>query len=138
MMKLFMLLCAVLMFFGIAGCPSDKPVTANGQSNFSSAPVTASEKFSTGDNPSAVPEASTLIMLGSGLVGLAEFGRKLFRKYKSVGSILPDNGGRRKSQFAYNSGTPDRRSGKERRSGFDRRLKQRTTILEDVSQDPSD
>jgi hypothetical protein len=45
--------------------------------------------------------------------------------------ILPDNGGRRlgvdRRQFSYDFHIPERRSGKERRSGFDRRLKPRTS-----------
>jgi len=40
--------------------------------------------------------------------------------------ILPDNGGRRsgvdRREFSYTSHIPERRSGKERRSGNDRRL----------------
>jgi len=80
MMKLFMFLCAVIMFFGIVGCPSDGPATTVSKSSFSSTPVTSSEVPSTGDNPSAVPEPATLILFGSGLVGLAVFGRKRFKK----------------------------------------------------------
>ena len=45
-------------------------------------------------------------------------------------STLLDNGGRRlgidRRQFSYTLHIPERRSGKERRSGLDRRLKQRT------------
>jgi hypothetical protein len=125
MMKLFMFLCAVIMFFGIAGCPSGEPTTQVGKSNLSSTPVTSSEGSSTGDNSFAVPEASTLLMLGSGLVGLAGFGRKRFKKYMDKGFTLFDNGGRRKSQFSYDSHIPERRSGIDRRSGLDRRLKAR-------------
>jgi len=44
-------------------------------------------------------------------------------------NVLPDNGGRRsgvdRRQFYYTQHIPERRSGKERRSGFDRRLEQR-------------
>lgn len=44
--------------------------------------------------------------------------------------ILPDNGGRRsgtdRREFNYTSHIPERRSGKERRSGLDRRQKPRT------------
>jgi hypothetical protein len=44
---------------------------------------------------------------------------------------LIDNGGRRsgeeRRQFSYLMHIPERRSGKERRSGFDRRLKPRTS-----------
>lgn len=43
--------------------------------------------------------------------------------------VLPDNGGRRsgieRQQFSYTAHIPERRSGKERRSGFDRRLEPR-------------
>jgi hypothetical protein len=42
---------------------------------------------------------------------------------------LPDNGGRRsgidRRQLTYTAHIPERRSGKERRSGLDRRLEQR-------------
>ncbi|GEM_PF-362081 len=127
-MKLFMFLCVVIMFFGIAGCPSDEPVTQVGKSNLSSAPVASSEGSSTGDNSFAVPEASTLLMLGSGLLGLAEFGRKRFKKHMDMGRTLFDNGGRRKNQFSYDAHIPERRSGKDRRSGLYRRLKTRTKI----------
>ena len=44
-------------------------------------------------------------------------------------NVLPDNGGRRsgvdRRQFYYTKHIPERRSGKERRSGLDRRLEQR-------------
>ena len=43
--------------------------------------------------------------------------------------ILPDNGGRRsvieRRQFLYSGHIPERRSGKDRRNGLDRRLKPR-------------
>ena len=43
--------------------------------------------------------------------------------------VLPDNGGRRsgidRREFSYTVHIPERRSGKERRSGVDRRLKPR-------------
>ena len=43
--------------------------------------------------------------------------------------VLPDNGGRRtgidRRQFSFTAHIPERRSGKERRGGFDRRLKPR-------------
>ena len=45
-------------------------------------------------------------------------------------TMLPDNGGRRlgadRRQFSYNHHIPERRSGKDRRSGFDRRITLRT------------
>ncbi len=43
--------------------------------------------------------------------------------------VFSDNGGRRsgidRREFSYTTHIPERRSGKERRSGFDRRLKPR-------------
>ena len=46
-------------------------------------------------------------------------------------NIIDDNGGRRsgieRRQFSYNTHIPERRSGKDRRSGLDRRLKPRTS-----------
>jgi hypothetical protein len=45
--------------------------------------------------------------------------------------MLPDNGGRRlgieRREFSYDQYIPERRSGKDRRSGLDRRLKPRTS-----------
>ncbi len=46
---------------------------------------------------------------------------------------LHDNGGRRsgieRREFLYNGHIPERRSGKDRRSGLDRRLKPRTSKI---------
>jgi hypothetical protein len=48
-----------------------------------------------------------------------------------MSNILPDNGGRRsgieRREISYDSHIPERRSGKDRRSGLDRRLKPRTS-----------
>ena len=48
-----------------------------------------------------------------------------------MGHILHDNGGRRsgieRREFSYDQHIPERRSGKDRRSGLDRRLKPRTS-----------
>ena len=79
MKKLFIFLCIVIMFFGIVGCPnsSDDPGTTSSFKSVTSTPV-ASE--ATGDQPLATPEPATLILLGSGLVCLAGFGRKKFKK----------------------------------------------------------
>jgi uncharacterized repeat protein (TIGR03833 family) len=88
-MKLYILLCLIIMFFTIAGCPSDEPASMIDTSDFSFQAVNSAEGSSTGDNPAVIPEASTLIMLGSGLIGLAGFGRKMFKKYTSRGLISP-------------------------------------------------
>ena len=83
MKKLFMVLCIVIMFFGIAGCPSSDDPTTFSKSSFSSSSGAATTVVQIGDGPegSPVPEPTTLILLGAGLVGLAGVGRKkLFKK----------------------------------------------------------
>lgn len=84
MKKLLMVLCIVIMFFGIVGCPSsDDPANTLGQQSFSSTSVTTTntvDSVSDSDIGSPVPEPGTLILLGAGLVGLAGFGRKKFKK----------------------------------------------------------
>jgi len=81
MKKLILVLCVVIMFFGIVGCPSSDDVTPQAlKTNISGGTtVTASGNGDVGQPP-AVPEPATLILLGAGLVGLAGVGRKKFFK----------------------------------------------------------
>jgi hypothetical protein len=81
--KLFILLCVVILFFGIVGCPGDdEPLiqsTTSSVSDFVKNPQVGGDT-SGGDGASAVPEPATLLLIGSGLLGLGVFGRKRFKK----------------------------------------------------------
>ena len=81
MKKFFMVLCVVMMFFGIVGCPSsDDPGTTSSFKSISSTPVAATGADTSGGEIHATPEPTTIVLLGSGLVGIVAFGRKKFKK----------------------------------------------------------
>ena len=75
MKKLFLFLCIVILFFGIVGSTSSDDLTP--KATISSV-VTKSQIG--GDVASPVSTPATLLLLGFGMIGLAEFGRKIIKK----------------------------------------------------------
>lgn len=105
-MKFFIVCCFVIMFFVTAGYPSNVPASAAGNSKVSSSVVSASKGSSNKDNSAAIHEAFMLLMIGYGLVGLAGLWRKMTKKYKGMGRILPDSFGKRTRRFTNDSRIP--------------------------------
>ena len=80
MKKLFMFLCIVIMFFGIVGCPSsdDPAINSSAVKNLSAdtSSLVGNPQVG-GDDASPIPEPTTLLLLGSGLIVIAGIRRKL-------------------------------------------------------------
>ena len=70
-----MVLCVVIMFFGIVGSTSSDDLTL--KTTISSI-VTKSQMGDDVASPVSTP--ATLLMLGFGMIGLAKFGRKIKMK----------------------------------------------------------
>ena len=80
MKKLFIILCVLIMFFGITGCPSPDESAPKAITSSIATKPSVGVHAAGGDGASPVPEPITLVLLGSGLVGLAVVGRKRFKE----------------------------------------------------------
>ena len=69
-----------MMFLGFVSCPSpDEPASKTSISSVATKPGSLNDT-SDGDRAPPVPEPITLVLVGSGLVGLAVIGRKWLKK----------------------------------------------------------
>ena len=77
--KLFMALCVVTMFFGIVGCLENSSNDPGTKQSFST-PIKTTNGSLTEDQPLVIPEPATMLILGTGLVGLSVIGKKRIKK----------------------------------------------------------